>query len=402
MVHRALTHKEPELKTAHVSASRSFKAGLTAFAAAALVLGAGQTARAQVTAAAGYTPPDDTPSIKIGAVIFADYTYQQKPTAKDADGNTINPSSFNVTRTYINITGNISHLVSFRITPDVTRFGLLGNSFDGSLTYRVKYAYAQVNLDDWLPKGSWVRFGVHQTPFLDSVEGIYRYRFQGTMFPEREGYMSSADAGVSFHTVFPGSYGDVHVGYYNGEGYSKPETNNEKALMLRVGFRPLPRMPILRGWRIQGFYSTDHYVANAERTRAILDTTFEHPYLNMGFDYLDTHDQTSAKPGSQDLHGQGWSFWATPKKVFPNGGSVEALIRYDHMKPTADVAVVGSSAILVPGIDKRAIGGIAYWFPHTGSVAAALLLDVENVTYSDFLTPKPTQQKIFLHSLISF
>ena len=34
---------------------------------------------AQVTAAAGYTPPDDTPAIRLGATIFADYTVQQQP-----------------------------------------------------------------------------------------------------------------------------------------------------------------------------------------------------------------------------------------------------------------------------------------------------------------------------------
>src|SRR6478735_4201096 len=76
---------------------------------------------AQVTAAAGYTPPDDTPSIKVGATIFADYTYNQDPTSKDADGNTIHADGFNVARSYINITGNISHMIAFRITPDVTR-----------------------------------------------------------------------------------------------------------------------------------------------------------------------------------------------------------------------------------------------------------------------------------------
>ena len=112
-------------------------------------------ADAQVTPAAGYTPPDDTPSIKIGAVIFADYTYQQKPTAKDAAGNEINPNSFNVTRAYINVTGNISHLVG--VPRDARRRraqSLPGTSLDGSVTYRLKYAYAQFNLDDWLPKGS--------------------------------------------------------------------------------------------------------------------------------------------------------------------------------------------------------------------------------------------------------
>src|SRR5258705_13340101 len=90
-------------------------------ALALAMLGYASLASAQITPAAGYTPPDDTPSIRVGAVIYADYTYQTNPEVADADGNIINPSSFNVTRAYINITGNISHLVSFRITPDVVR-----------------------------------------------------------------------------------------------------------------------------------------------------------------------------------------------------------------------------------------------------------------------------------------
>ena len=32
-------------------------------------------ASAQVTPAAAYTPPDDTQSIRVGSVIFYDYTY---------------------------------------------------------------------------------------------------------------------------------------------------------------------------------------------------------------------------------------------------------------------------------------------------------------------------------------
>jgi hypothetical protein len=61
----------------------------------------GSIAMAQITPAAGYTPPDDTPSIRVGAVIYADWTFQNSPETTDADGNTINPSSFNVTRSYI-------------------------------------------------------------------------------------------------------------------------------------------------------------------------------------------------------------------------------------------------------------------------------------------------------------
>jgi len=206
-----------------------------------------RAASAQVTPAAGYTPPDDTPSIRVGVTIYADYTYTDSPQAKDADGNVINPSAFNVARSYINVTGNINHMVAFRITPDIVRqSGLItlgpGNTISNdSLLFRVKYAFAQFNLDDWMTRGSYARFGIQQTPWLDYAEGIYRYRFQGTMFVEREGYFASADAGASFHYQLPSNYGDVHVGVFNGENYNRAEANDQKALQIRGTVRPFAR-----------------------------------------------------------------------------------------------------------------------------------------------------------------
>jgi hypothetical protein len=405
IAHQVLSPKEPELKIAYGAPTHSNKAWLLILAAVMLVLGAGQTARAQVTPAAGSTPPQDTPAIKIGALIFADYTYQQAPPTKDAAGNDVHSSSFNVTRAYINVTGNISHLVAFRITPDVTRASVPGTSLDGSLAYRLKYAYAQFALDDWLPKGSWVKLGMQQTPFLDSIEGIYRYRFQGTTFTEREGYLASSDLGVTFRTAFPKNYGDVHVGFYNGEGYTKPEVNNKKAFVARVGFRPLPGHPLLKTWRLQGFWIRDSYMEDAPRNRSLFNTTFEHPYVNVGFDYIATTDKVSSAPTngvdlSPTLDGRGWSIWATPKKALANGSSLEGLVRYDHMRPggTASATAISSP----DGLNERWIGGVAYWFPRVGNVGAAVMLDVDSATYSNWSPEKPTQRRIFVHSVISF
>ena len=239
-------------------------------------------ASAQVTPAAGYTPPDDTPSVKVGVTLYTDYTYTQSPQATDADGNTINPSSFNVSRSYINITGNLNHIVSFRITPDITReSGLLtlppgGTIGNDSLIFRIKYAFGQINLDDWMTKGSWVRLGIQQTPLLDYEEGIYRYRFQGTTFTEREGFYNSADAGASFHYNFKNNYGEIHAGYYNGEGYARPEVNDRHAFDIRGTVRPFATgSPSLRGLRLTGFYVADDYVKNAPRTRAVGQVTYE-------------------------------------------------------------------------------------------------------------------------------
>ena len=44
--------------------------------AAAMVAMFATAAAAQVTPAAGYTPPDDTPKVNVGATIFGDYTYK--------------------------------------------------------------------------------------------------------------------------------------------------------------------------------------------------------------------------------------------------------------------------------------------------------------------------------------
>ena len=332
--------------------------------------------------------PDDTPSIRVGATLFADYTYTQSPEAADADGNAYHPSQFNVGRSYINITGNVSHLVAFRFTPDIARETGAGSSLAGSLTFRVKYAFAQMNLDDWMEKGSWARFGIQQTPWVDFQEGIYRYRFQGQVFSEREGYLSSSDAGASFHYNLPSNYGDIHVGVYNGENYNRAEVNGQKALQFRGSLRPFATGgAALRGLRVHGFYDADNYVKNGARRRADAGATFEHARVNAGIEYLDTKDQTSvAKP---EVSGHGFSMWATPRAK--NGW--EALLRYDHMTP--DTGLAGQTR-------TRTIVGAAYWFPHQGTVSSALLLDYDGQTFHNFTTAAPKQQRIAVHALVNF
>src|SRR5262249_42793537 len=134
-----------------------------------------------------------------------------------------------------------------RLSPEMVReSGLLtlaaGNTVSSvSVVFRIKSAYGQFNLDDWMRRGTWVRFGIQQTPWVDFEEGIYRYRFQGTVFAERiplPTTMTSSDAGLSFHYNFPSNYGDVHFGVYNGENYQRVETNDQKGFEFRGTLRP--------------------------------------------------------------------------------------------------------------------------------------------------------------------
>ena len=238
----------------------------------------------------------DEPAVKIGATIFADYT------------NTTETSSFNVNRAYINVTGTLNKRIAFRVTPDISR-----ETAGGSQQFRLKYAYAQLNLDEWMTKGSYVRFGMQQTPFLDATEQICRYRFQGTGFAEREGYLSSSDTGVTMRYALPNDKGDIHGGFYNG----------------------------------------DHYDENARRERLVGQVSYEHARVNAGVEVLSTKDR--------DLDGRGWSVFATPRL----GRGWELLLRHDHNKPDSDSDIVR----------RRTITGIAYWVPKLEKMTAAVLVD---------------------------
>jgi hypothetical protein len=358
-------------------------------------------AAAQVTPTPTVPPPDDTPSVRVGGLLYADFTQTMAPAITDAGGAVVSPSAFNVTRAYINVTGQLNHLFSFRITPDVVRETGSGSSLAGSETERLKYGYVQMNLDDWLWRGTYVRAGALQTPYIDFEETVYRYRFQGMVFTEREGFMSSADFGAAIRTLTPGGYGEVFAGVYNGEGYQRADPNNQKAIEIRGTLRPFPSGNVPRGLRVTVFYDGDHTVQDADRRRTIGLVTFEHRFLNMAWSYLDAVDQAS--PATPRVPAHGTSFWMTPRlplgppPVAPPAGmtraSLEGLFRYDWLEPNREQ----------PGTKQRWITGVAYWpAMRSASFSAAFLLDYERVDYADFAPARPDERRLALHMMVGF
>jgi hypothetical protein len=357
----------------------------------ALVLGhiateAAQAAPQNAQPAPAPKTPDDTPSIRIGTTIFLDYTVQTTPKGIDANGDEFTPNQFNVQRAYLNVTGRLSRLIAFRVTPDIARETGEGSSLSGSYTYRLKYAYAQFNLDQWMPSATYARFGVQPTPWVGFIEDVYRYRFQGPTFEDREGILSSSDFGASFRYNFGGNYGDVHTGFYNGDNYNRLERNDQKALMIRGTLRPLPNHTYLKGMRVTGFYDHDAYVKSAERRRTVIGVTYEHARVNAGANYLATTDQT--RSAAAEVDGNGFSIWATPKIVT----GWEGLVRFDSLTPNDDV----------DGRRRRTILGIAYWFPLQGSVTSALLFDFEDVDNDAFVPSRADERRFAVHMLVNF
>lgn len=359
------------------------------FTASLLAVVCSSPAAAQ-TAPAAQAKPSDVAPLRIGATIFYDYTYQFEPKSTDADGNLFSPNAFNLTRAYINLTGGISRHITFRLTPDITRETGAGSSLTGTIIFRLKFAYAQFALSDWLPEGTYGRLGMVPTLYMEWQDPIYRYRFQGTLFAERDGGMSTADIGAVFRMPIPAGYGDVAVGMYNGEGYTRAEVNDQKALQLRGTVRPFAKSSgIAHGLQVTAFHLQDHYVRNADRVRTMVGATFEHAYFHAGVDFLTEADQTSvSQPRTES---GGYSFFVTP--FFQEKGSgPEALLRFDSFRPDRNV----------DGRRNRLIVGAAYWFPHPGNNAsAALMLDYEQLTFRN-LTGQPKQRRVAVHGLIHF
>ena len=339
----------------------------------------------QTASTAAPPAPDDRPSLKVGATLFLDYGFVQRPEGTDAAGQRIRHNAFNVQRAYVNLTGQVHHLLAFRVTPDIRSETGSGSSLTGSYSYQLKYAFAQLNLGDWLPRESWVRLGIQQTPYVESNEQVYRYRFQGPIFPDREGFLSSSDAGLSFRTPLPAGRGDLHVGIYNGEGYRQFERNDRKAFMVRGTWRPLPGTATWQGLRLTGFYDADAYMRGATRRRVVGDVSFAHSRVHGGVILLHATDEPL--PGDRPVDARGYSLWVVPRSRI----GVEGLLRYDRLDPDR---TAGSRK-------GRLIAGVAYWLPVQGA-SAAFMLDVERVTYHAFTPVRPDEQRLALRCLVSF
>ncbi len=126
---------------------------------------------------------------------------------------------------------------------------------------------------------------------------------------------------------------------------------------------------------------------DGERQRFVGSVTFEHKYLNAGFDYLRATDQPSVTRPEADANG--YSIWATPRS--PSGW--ELLLRYDHLKP---------NTLLDSQVRTRAIVGVAYWFRTQNPVMSALLFDYDGATFDEFVPARPKEQRFAVHALYQF
>lgn len=328
------------------------------------------------------TPQTLAPVVKIGGLWYLSYQ------GLDAD-----PSAFLIKRGYINIETLVLPNMSARITPDVTV------DATGDLKVRLKYAYAKFHAPDlgFLTRPE-VEVGVVHMPWLDFEEHINLYRMQDTMFLERNGLFNSADLGLTFMALlggtvaddyqksvsahYPGRWGSIAFGVYNGGGYHAAEKNDNKVVEGRLTVRPLPdvlpglqfSLFAIRGkgniiaepdWQVNavmGSYQSRHFVFTAQWTDAI-----------------GNQKGTALSPLGRSLERDGTSIFVEGR-LTPRWS---VILRHDTFDP--DRRTGGDE-------NDRAIIGLAY---HLGK-GNTILLDLDHLSFDHPAHPSMNRLQLTL------
>jgi hypothetical protein len=344
----------------------------------ALVLASVSSVFAQAAQAPAPPPAPAEPTypvVRVGMLSYVQYDAELK--------NRSGFNAFDLTRAYLNVNAQLSRNVRFRFTPDVRRIS--DGSLAGTLTVRVKYAF--VELDNVKAARSWVRFGAHQTPWLDFEEGINRYRVQGTVFSERDGLIpGSSDFGVGYFSPL-GKYVDIQAGIYNGEGYTQTDQNKYKSAQGRLTVRPLAGRGAANGLRLSGFYNAGWYAANRPRRLGIVMGSFEHTRLVATLQrVMATENPNPLAPRDIDRSGSSGFL-----EVRQGMTGVAAIARVDQFDP--DRALSDNS-------QRRVIAGVAYWIAWPPS-RVGLVLTNEQVHY-DAGAGRPQENRLLIQTHIEF
>ena len=187
-------------------------------------------------------------SSRISTQIFLGYRYYE-----EGNGNF---NEFAVKRGYITFEKSLNEHLSGRITPNLT-IDKDGDG-EGDLEMRLKYCYVELN-----EHGNYGMFthpklliGEVPTPFIDFEERVNAYRVVASQYLDDMRFFSSADFGVTISALlggevddiyqknvskaYPGRYGSIAFGVFNGGGYHALEKNNNKTIQWRLTIRPMP------------------------------------------------------------------------------------------------------------------------------------------------------------------
>lgn len=297
-----------------------------------------------------------------------------------------NFSQFGLKRGYVNIKKPINKNFSGRITTDITT-DKEGDG-EGDVEMRLKYLYLKYSLPSagFLYK-PYFEFGLVHRPWIDFEQEINAYRVQGTMFLERTDVVNSADNGIIFFSLlggemdanyqetvnnsFPGKYGSVALGIFNGGGYHALEKNRGKTLEGRLTLRPLPTVIPGLQFTYHGAHGKGNTTAAPEWKYSSFYLSWEHQKMILTAEYY---------LGTGNFEGNAIKDTISHKAIPQNGLSVFAewkvlnekfslFGRYDYFEQEYSSLNLAS---------RRSILGLAYHFVH----GSKIIIDYDKLLYS--------------------
>ena len=295
-------------------------------------------------------------------------------------------NEFNIKRGYVNIKKTINEQFSGRITTDIT-LDREGDG-EGDLEVRLKYLYLNYNLPNLgFLYNPYLEIGLVHLPWIDFEQYINPYRVQGTMFLERNRIVGSGDYGLLFAALlggemdkhyqstvnknFPGKYGSVAFGIFNGGGYHALEKNENKTLQGRLTLRPLPAfLPGLQ-FSVHGAYGKGNIPQSPLWQYASGYLSWEHRQVTLTAGYyhgVGNYEGSAIRDtvSYKALNQNGFSFFGD-WRLFQS--KISLFGRFDHFSqnyPDHDL------------IGRRRITGIAYHFIK----GSKIIIDVDKKSYS--------------------
>ena len=208
--------------------------------------------------------------VEIGVVVYLNATYATgtsftgDPTKgvgnATANNNKGLASGFHFARTYLNVRKYFDNGDHFRLTLDqvvndvggnsCTRtpntgaggvcteaapFGLSGFGGNGRNNTFVKYVYYE---HVFMP-GVQLRFGMHQTPWIEYEEHRWTYRYLFPIMVDQQNFQTSSDLGFSLLGKVWGDRLEYHISFQEGEGYQNTPDGRGYAVLARVSVEPI-------------------------------------------------------------------------------------------------------------------------------------------------------------------
>jgi hypothetical protein len=201
-----------------------------------------------------------TPAFDFSGVIFGSYGFRTDSAGQASLGGQ-HPNQFSLDRAYLTFRMPAGDNGQIRITTDVFQnANAAQNAYYQGWAIRLKYAYLQyTGLKNAFGTGSSLtgRIGVLHTVVIDHQEQFWpRYLNQTAL--ERNGFFSSADAGVAGLATLGDKWGEIYATVTNGPGYSSNEKDRFKDFAARLSLTPLANQagmnPILKSFTITPWF----------------------------------------------------------------------------------------------------------------------------------------------------